>query len=655
MGNKTFTIQNSFTAGEISERLIARTDLEFYRSGAKTMRNIYNLAHGGAKRRPGTVFVAEINDSTQEAKLIPFIYSRTLSYMLVLNGGQIEFVKDGQFVLNAGSPATRYQVACPYTEAELPQLKYAQVGNTLFFAHPNHPPRKLKRGATDTDWTLSTIDFTYDAITDSTYENYWLRFKIVSGGTKFVKGDSFTIAATSGTVTPGTNTGNGTIVGVQFTTGAPTETWTITCNYVDNDKQKWTVTGSTSGKMVGMFYTGNYPAAVSAFEQRLYWAGTTRDPNVVWGSVIGIYEDLTVGATDDMGVMFRIDSNTYETILHLQSTKQLLPMSYGGEFSITGGSKSITSTNFKITPQTFHGSSDVKPVRVADEILFVQRGEKKIRALSYNLATDINTAPDITILATDITQNSIKDMTFAAEPDFIVWSTTRAGELLSTTHLREFNTTGWAKHTTDGTFENLSTIPNGSIDQTYLVIKRTINNQQKRYLEYLDYVDGAQTDSALFGQTGSPAQTVWSGLDHLEGKTVDVIADGAVHPQVTVSGGSITLQAPASTIEVGLPYTSTLELLHPDVQLADGTSQGRAVSFSELVIRVQDTLGLTVNDVDYTFRDFADPLDTPVPKYTGDITVNMLGWDSPNNVKLEQKLPLPMQILGVVNKLVVNE
>ncbi len=651
---KVVTIQTDFTSGELSPRLLARVDLDMYKKGVKTLTNAYVLPHGGAKRAPGTIYVDELYDNTQRGELFRFVYSRTAAYLIVMNGGKIEFIKDRAFIET--TPGTRYQIPCPYAEAELPYIKRTQVGTKMYFVHPDHPPKVLNRNS-DTDWTLTDVNFKWKAVTERTYSNYWIKFKILRGTTDFVVGDSFTIDSSTKTVTPGSgNTGNGTIGKIEVESGAPSETWTITCDYKDDNKQEWTVVGSTSGELIADWYSGNYPAAVTVFQQRLYFGGTLKDPQKVWGSKISDYVDLTGGTNDDDGVQFTPDSGEFDQIVHLVSTRQLIPLTYSSEYSITGGStKGITPTNFKISSQTHHGTSDVVPIRIGQEVLFVPRGENKLRAIGYSVQEDVNVAPDISALAEHLGQDGFKDMTFSQDPDYIAFIVSGNGDLLSLTHIKDFEITGWGKITTDGTFENVETIPNGTIDEPFVIVNRTINGTTKRYIEYIDYVDGAQTQSALFGTSGTPTKN-WSGLDHLEGKTVDVKADGFVHPQVTVQGGAITLLNSATEIEVGLPYKTTIELLHPDVALPDGTSQGRTVSTHEVTVRLQDTTGLWINGVVVDqFRNFNDPLGIQVTPFTGDLKINTLGWDSPNNLLIEQQIPMPFTLLGVIQKITIND
>lgn len=648
--SKIYKIQSNFSSGELSPRLLARVDLDQYSSGCKTMLNAYPLAHGGAKRRQGSVYVGEVFDSTEPAKFIPFVFSKDISYIAVINGGRIEFIKDGAFILNAGP---RYYISSPYTASELTDIRFTQLGIDVYITHPNHPP-KILTATGDTAWTLTDVPFIYNAITDYWYENSDVEFKIIGGTTTFAVGDTFSWLNPSTTaIAGGSNVGNGIVFGIEYSSLAIAETWTLTCTYADENRQEWSVSGSTSGTKIAKWTTTNYPTAVGSFDQRLWFGGTALEPQTIWGSVIGNPINLTLGSLSSDGVQFTAASNRYDKINHLASGRYLLPLTYGSEFSLVGGADGITPSSVNLTQHTAHGSNDIAPVRIGQEFIFFTRGGSKARAISYSFAEDVNVAPDITLLADHISnspEEGFVDACFAADPDYVAWVVRSDGVMASATHLRDNGTTGWARHTTDGLYESVISVPHGSVDDVYQVVLRSVDGTARRYVEYFDYTRVINSDSSL--DLSGTDQTVWTGLDHLEGEVVDIVADGNVHPQRTVTSGSITLEYPADSIQVGLHYATTIELQHPQLSLNDGTTQGRMISINEIILRLEDTIGVTVNGTAQAFRIFGDTFDTSVEPYTGDIRVHSLGWSADETVTIEQLVPRPFTLLGVV--LVIN-
>ena len=149
MPRSTFAFTN-FTAGELSPRLDGRTDLQKYFQGCKTLQNMVVHPHGGATRRPGTKFIAETK-SSGEARLIPFEFSTTQTYVLEFGNTYMRVYKDGGQVLNSG---TVVEISTPYSAAEANELKFTQSADVLYIVHPSHQPRKLSRSS-HTSWTLS--------------------------------------------------------------------------------------------------------------------------------------------------------------------------------------------------------------------------------------------------------------------------------------------------------------------------------------------------------------------------------------------------------------------------------------------------------------------------------------------------------------------
>lgn len=670
-------IQTNFTAGEVSPRLLARTDLDdAYDQALKTLENAYSLPHGGAKRRPGSVFVGEVRDSTKNVRLIPFVYSQSISYVLVLNNGYMQFVRDGSFI-QSGSPLSDYEIAIPWGNTELNDITYTQFGSSMFLCHEGYAPRQLVRNS-ETSWTLSEISFTHNALADAWFKNAYVEFKIYTTGDGFDVDDKFEFTTDgSGNVSAGpTFTGSGTGGMAAITVDADLDngvTWTAKCVYSDTTRQEFDVYNDQGGgspvaypsmpiRPPAEWAPSDYPHSVCFFEQRLFFAGSPSYPQTVWGTQIGDYLDLTLGPNDDDGVKALIASGRFDKILHLEAARALLPLSYGGEFTFTGGQNSGITPGAKIVrAHTYHGTKNVRPIRIADEVLFVQRDGLKVRAISYDVTRDANVAPDITLLAEHITGtgDGIVDMTYQQAPDGILWAVRDDGVLLSCTHLVKQKVTAWSRHITDGLYKAVCAIPENDRDVVYQCVERTISDGgsppsdvTKRYIEYMDstmYVDSGLTGSS------SPVTDSWSGLDHLEGQTVDIVADGKVHPQETVTSGAITLDYDAAAIQSGLHFEVDMEMLHPEVLSREGTSQGSQLRIYEAVFRLQDTIGLTVNGKDVPVMTTQETMDAAPSPFTGDKQVPTVGWTSPNNIRIQHTLPAPFTLLGVVQKLTIGD
>ena len=482
------TLQFAFSAGEFSPRLLGRHDLQQYQDALKTMKNMVPLVHGGATARRGTRFVGEVRDSTKEFRLLPFVFSEAIARILVFNDGFIQFIDSGAFIrpVIGPGPGGRVELAHPYAESELAELTFTQNGNTVFIFHQNHVPKQLQR-TSDTVWTLTDVLFSWNAVTDFFFESAYLNFKIIRSTTAFEVGDVFTITTdgaggVTGTTSPGGAKGSIEEITVDATLDVAS-TWTITAltNEDTTQIQDWGVI-RTSGSIipVAQFSPSNQPVTGTFFEQRLWLGGPPNAPQTLWGSRIGDFTDLTLGPKNDDGVEFTIASNTLNQIKHMVSARSLIIMTTGEEFTVSGTQDSgITATGVRIRTNTAHGISDTSPMKIGGEVIFAQKGGRRIRAISYEALTDSNTAPDISILAEHITGiDGIAEMAFAEEPDFIAWIIANDGRLLSLTLLRQQEVIAWAQHDSPGEgglFEHVAVIPEGSIDQTYLGICRSID------------------------------------------------------------------------------------------------------------------------------------------------------------------------------------
>jgi hypothetical protein len=398
--------------------------------------------------------------------------------------------------------------------------------------------------------------------------------------------------------------------------------------------------------------TDGYPRCGTLFEQRLICAGSPGYPQTLWGSRTGEYYNFSDGVDDSDGFAFTIASDQINPIEHLASTRILLPMTYGGEFSMMGGNDSaITPTNVQIRSQTAYGVSVARPVRVSSEIIFVTRGGEKIRALGYRADIDSFNSPDVSILSEHIPDGGIYEMAYAQEPDQVVWMVRADGVMPSMSIDRDQDVIGWARRTTDGLFESVASIPNGAEDQVWVIVKRTIDGADVRYVEYMDST--LNTDCAVTGTSGGAGTATWTGLDHLEGETVDVVADGVVMPQQVVTSGAITIPRAANAIEIGLHYESEIETLEPEVQAPNGTSSAAGLSVHEAIVRFYETSGATVQGETIPFRQFGGSiLDTAITPFTGDKKVSMLGDNK--TITVQQTQPLPWQVLAVIMKVSAN-
>ena len=152
---RSYPMQNSFNAGELSPRLVGRTDIEKYASGALLIQNLIVQTQGGLKHRPGTRFVSEVKNSANKTRLVSFIFSTVQAYTLEFSNNLIRFYKDEGIITSGGNPVEHVNT---YTTAQIPELTFSPTVDALYICHSAHPTAKLTR-TSDVLWTLTDVDF----------------------------------------------------------------------------------------------------------------------------------------------------------------------------------------------------------------------------------------------------------------------------------------------------------------------------------------------------------------------------------------------------------------------------------------------------------------------------------------------------------------
>lgn len=411
----------------------------------------------------------------------------------------------------------------------------------------------------------------------------------------------------------------------------------------------WTLNGSVWNDKDG------YPATGTFHSQRLLAAGSRSYPQTVWGSGIGDYFGFQLGGNDDEAFAYDLVSDDLSPITYLSSMEALVALTYAGEFTMDGGvEKPITPTNIRAKPRSNNGCAQVRPIRVGDEELFAERGGTAVRAVAYDPDTGRWACPDVSVLAEHITEPGLVDMTWHKKPGTLVFAARTDGLIASCTYDRDQDVIGWARQDLGGVVESVATIPSGTGDRTWMVVRRIVNGSTVRYIEKFD--PDTYVDCAVNG-TNPAGSKIWTGLSHLEGKTVRVLADGVPQPELTVTSGQVEFTRKAYDVQIGLPIMMRIKMLPPEVVGTGGAAQGSACRTSEVSVRVLETAGLTVNGQTVAFRQFGEGiLDQPVQPFSGIKRVENLGWDRGESpLTIEHDDPLPCHIQAVVRKLTFNE
>lgn len=692
-----FNIQRSFAAGEIAPALYGRADVARFATALRTCRNFVVRKEGGVKNRTGTQFITEVLDSSKATRLLKFVFNDEQTYILEFGDEYIRFIKaaaqvtisapaawsnattyaKGELVADVGvnyyslqgsnlnkPPATEptywyaldgviYEIPSPYAAADLFDIKYEQSGDVLTLTHPSYEPYELTRTG-DTAWSLDTPTLTSDPFTGS------------------------------------------------------------------ND----------------------YPSTVTFFQQRRVFARTNTEPEDIWPSKVGDFYEYTAGTNAGDAFQFTLAGRGINQVQHLVGAGgKFVALTTGGAWLINGGSDgTLTPTAINARQHGYDGAGDIRPVVIGSRLLYEQKRGSIIREIQYNFNEDGLQGQDLTIYSSHLFNgHSLVSMDYQHAFDTVLWCVRDDGTLLGLTYLPEQEVVGWHRHDTDGEFEDVCVVPEGNYDAVYVVVKRTIDGNTKRYIErfadqflgdiddarYMDSwlaYDGTNATATTITASGSAwtsndtvtltasaslfvagdvgnafvltaggetrtftvtsytsgtvvsarptqnvpaalravATAVWSkavdelsGLSHLEGKTVAVIADGGVVDQEVVTSGAITINTPASKIVVGLPIQSEVELL--DIERPDGMT---LIDTKKQVIKikmlVESSRGIKASideggtfDVAYPTGFVNDDYASIPELTTGVIEVPLSPtWNDHGRVIIRQDDPLPLTILS---------
>lgn len=418
-----------------------------------------------------------------------------------------------------------------------------------------------------------------------------------------------------------------------------------------------------------------FPTLTFFFRERLgFCRGTT-----IWLSAPGDFFnfaelDPNGDVTDDQAITVSLASDTADSIRWARETPNgLLVGTDGGEWLVDEADTSapLSPSNIRARRQSAYGTRPIQPVSVQSAILYVQRGGRKLREAMWALESESIKSRDVTVLSEHITEGGITSLAFQQEPRSTLWATRADGELLSFTYNLEQDVYGWHRHPMggEGVADCVASIPSpdGNQDDLWVIVHRTINGNQGRYVEWLDpgFKDGDDIATAWYVDCGAsyvgiPASTI-SGLDYLEGMLVDILADGSPQSQRRVVGGVITLDSPASHVIVGLPSPARLATMRRDEGAADGTAQGKLKRAPEAVFRFLRTVGAKVGlspDVLETvdFRDSSMPMSGPIPPFTGDKRVPLSGnSETEARIWVVQDQPLPMTLAMIAPQLITQD
>ena len=654
----------------------------------ETLSNFLVQPHGGAVKRPGFLLMDLL---PWEAALLPFVFNAQQAYCLVFGQYRLRIANaEGMSLNDAGEP---YEIYSPYTLEQAKTLSFAQSGDVLFLACQGVVPHKLKRLAHES-WEFEAMSFTCPISAPASVSGQGYNLAKKSDGSAqawqlvtpyeyvitAVDADGKESEASKGWAFTGPSSSNwaaGDYIRVAWSAVEGAEEYRVykkefggRAGYIAstgalfyNDYNTRPLLSDGPPKWRDPFPDKDYPAVVCFFEQRLVFAATPKQPQTIWMSKTGDYDNFSssVPIKGDDSLEMTIAANEVSSIRWMLPLRSLILGGAGMEWELASSEGAFTAKSAKVTPQSYRGSAALRALVVGNILLHVARSGREVRDLKYDFGADSYGGTDRTILAAHLfEERRITSWTYQPSPDSIIWAACDDGSLLGMTFQPEHEVYAWHRHHTDGKFLCVCSVPGNDADTLFAVVRRG----DRHCLEVLaprmrnqDVASSVHLDCAM--QYRGAAVTSLSGLEHLEGRKVGILADGAVQAEREVKGGKITLDGPASVVTVGLPYTADLETMPVEVAGEGGSSVGRKKYISAVNVLFRDTvtakIGCSFSRLEEKPWRTVEPYGSPPGLYSGAhrVTVperarNMAG------VCVRSDAPLPMTILAIMPEVEVK-
>lgn len=675
--------QNSFSKGVISPSLEGRVDLEQYNLGLKKLVNGIVLQEGCVINRSGLEFITKTK-TNGKTRLIPFVFNSSQSYIIEVGEKYFRFIKDSGYILDENNEI--YELSNPYLENELFELDYTQQLDIITLVHKNHPPMELSR-IKHNQWELNEINFK-SKIEPPSNINISYTGSLSSNITTY----NYVICSVDKTtneesVSSNIISVNGHLEAYWTTSEYITLTWQKVENAVEYNIYRdvngifgYVGTSSTTSfkdnniepdlkscapKFVNPFEKEN-PSCVCYYQQRKLYASSKNLPQTLWASQTGTNNNFNISrplnSTDS--ITLTMCDNGANEINHILPFRNLIVLTNNSEWKIAGSDGTFSATPTpSATIQSCYGSSKIKPVVSGSMVLFVQSGGNIVRDLGYNYLSDSYDGEELTIFASHLFDgNKVIDMSYSKEPYQILWCVMEDGSLNALTYNPKQKIAAWHTHKTKGKFESVCSIRENDKDNIYFVVKRTIDNNEVKYIEKISFnsisslKNAFYLDCALCQEFDKEIQEL-KGLDHLKNEEVNVLADFGVIENLKVDeNGNLKLPYPAKNVVVGLGYSFKLETLNFENEQSFGLK--KTINKVEVKILNSREDFYIQNDDESLYLNSRDikSIDEPEKLFSKIVEFYPLSYpDTQKSVKIIQNHPLPLKILSITTTLSLEE
>lgn len=759
--------QNSFSGGEIGSKVLGRVDLAKFNTGLRYAKNVFVEIEGAFSNRAGLEFGGHCLTDSGVIRYYPFEAPNDVTYVMEITPGAIRFYFDNQIVLDGlGDP---FAVITPYTSDDIYGLVFAQSNDIMTITHQAHAPRELRRTAFNV-FNLVTIT-TNPAVTApsisivdsdgagageieqaykvSTIDGNGIEglasAKITNENNLDVAGDHNTVgwnevAGASAYIAYKRRAGQFGFIGFvrtedNFGGVAPNRTYRVIDNQINPNVSQ------TPKEAVDPFPTSNdYPGICILYQQRRVFSASLAKPNSIISSQVGAFDGFrnSIPAVPDDSFEFALGAARTQRIRHIVSLDDLLIFTSTQEWRLNASNGFSASQPPDLKPQSSIGISDIPPIVVGTDIMYVPGSKRTVYRMNYSFDFNKFMSDDIGVLSKHLfKKRRLRGWCYAQEPHFLLFGFFDDGQGVFLAYNREQQVYGWTRFETDGFVEAATVIRENGIDRLYLAVRRRVGGVYQRFFErlaerdidnvadgffvdsgvresdfiavdrieggviytttphgfadgseirlydvlgimpddeafdintrykaavvnateltLLDYTteDPVDIDEYIYNSGGKlrSMRNFIAGLDHLNGRTVNALADGFVVEGLVVSGGQVSLPFTAGIRIAGIPYESEAHTL--ELEREDEPTRGRQKSVAHLVMRVLETRGIKIGTKTSNLRELKErdyePTEDPVNPGSEIVREQMPdGWEDEIKIIIKQDKPLPMTILSVI-------
>lgn len=656
----------TMSRGEITPLAQQRQDLVLFKQSLARLLNWIVLKQGGVRRRSGTRYRGRTKFADKITRLISYTFSIGQSYILEMGDAYMRvWLSTGQ-VADPVTPSIPYELVTPWAHTDVRSLQYAPYNDTIFFAHTQYSPKKIKRNLSNS-WTVSDAEFKdgpYLPVNDvGTYT--------ATVSAAMTSGASVTVTWSAGAVALDPTLDIGRLVrlsiGSKWSWGTITGVSSpliATVSIVDGQGGS----GATTLWRLGAFYKYNYPGCVAFFEDRIVWAGVPDTPRTVYASYSGIPSLYTPSSPTDNVVTsahgFSYEIARADPILWLKESSRLQIGTASGIRSlggVNGAALSALSVTQRLEVKV--GSDAIVPEQAGQSTVFVGRTAKRLNNLYYDYQVNGLVAPELSILSEHLFKLGVVDIAYQETPDGILWSCDTAGKLVATTIEENEDVKGFASCDVSGRVGSVSVIQPEDRDELWMTVSRTINGDDVQYVETLEAPydeDLTNAEDAFIVDCGGtyegPPIARVTGADWLKGEEVELHVDGARMPNVVVaSDGGITLPngRTGGKINFGLPIPNKIVTLEAPASADDGSTVGRRKRALSVILKTLSAQGLKVSSPNgmkelLVYRNAKAPLGQALPLNTGSFKAPLDDtWENEGQVEISVDGPFPATILAL--------